>query len=203
MMKNQLTLALLIAVLVGIIITGCSPSVGSTITFGNYNGKPIEWYIMDKNPDQHLVMLLAMDVLERRPYHTEDEDITWEQSTIRSWLNNDFFESAFTSEEKAKIPKVTVINDGNPDFDTIGGNNTQDYVFLLSINEVKTFLPSYISADDNMCTKIRCTGEWWLRSPGHNIDNAALVSIDGALGTYGLSVYYDFIGVRPALWMNY
>ena len=194
MMKNQLTLALLIAVLVGIIITGCSPSVGSTITFGNYNGKPIEWYIMDKNPDQHLVMLLAMDVLERRPYHTEDEDITWEQSTIRSWLNNDFFESAFTSEEKAKINKSIVgITPGN---DLI-----EDYVFLLDTTWVRV-LPKYTSETDNMCTKIHCTSSWWLRSQGLRPSMAAVVSQNGRINTDGSGVSFEK-GVRPALRINY
>ena len=197
------------------------PYVGGTVSFGEYNSSPIEWYILDNDTVNHRLMLLAMDVLERRPYHTEREDITWEQSTIRSWLNgygssenkqsedytsNNFMKSAFTDEEKAKIPKVTVVNDDNPDYHTPGGNNTKDYVFLLSINEVNTLLPSYISAQDNMCTKIHCAtiyDDWWLRSPGDYAFIAAFVGSNGGLYAGGTPVYNDFICVRPALWLNY
>ena len=190
-----------------------SIDVGNTLVFGNYNGSPIQWYILDNDAVNHRLMLLAMDVLEERVYHTKEEAITWEQSSIRSWLNgygssenkqsedytsSNFIKSAFTDEEKAKIPKVTVVNDDNPQYGTPGGNNTQDYVFLLSINEVKTLLPS-----DNMCTKILCTTNWWLRSPGRNASCAANVGDSGSLYTGGNYVDVDRGGVRPALWLNY
>ena len=194
------------------------PSVGGTVYFGKYNSSPIEWYILDNDTVNHRLMLLAMDVLEKRPYHTKPEPITWEKSTIRSWLNgygssennqgenytsSNFMKSAFTDEEKAKIPKVTVVNDDNPQYGTPGGNNTQDYVFLLSINEVNTLLPPYKSSQDNMCTKIHCTTTWWLRSPGLVTDDAARVDEIGSLYTGGLiGLDYTF-GVRPALWLNY
>lgn len=195
-----------------------NPSVGDTIVFGKYNDSPIQWYILDNDTTHHRYMLLAMDVLEKRPYHTKHEDITWEQSTIRSWLNgygssenkqsidytsSNFIKSAFTDEEKAKIPKVTVVNGKNPKYNTPGGNNTQDYVFLLSINEVKTLLPLYVDSQNNMCTKIHCKAIWWLRSPGYYTNYAASVMHSGVLYTDGYGVSYYDIGVRPALWLNY
>ena len=194
------------------------PSVGGTVSFGMYNSSPIEWYILDNDTVNHRLMLLAMDLLEKRPYHTQIVAITWEQSTIRSWLNgygssenkqsedytsNNFMKSAFTDEEKAKIPKVTIVNDNNPQYNTRGGTNTQDYVFLLSINEVKTLLPLYVDEQNNMCAKIHCIAYWWLRSPGYDTDNAASVSYDGTLDAYGGSVGSNDIGVRPALWLNH
>ena len=154
---------------------------------------------------------LAMDVLEKRTYHTKSEAITWEKSTIRSWLNgygssenkqgqnytsDNFIDSAFTDEEKAKIPKVTVVNDDNPNYGTPGGNTTQDYVFLLSISEVNTLLPN------NMCTKIDCSSNWWLRSPGKSAYFAIPVYGDGDLDVIGNQVDSNN-GVRPALWLNY
>ena len=196
------------------------PSVGGTVYFGKYNGSPIQWYILDNDTVNHRLMLLARDVLEMmQRYHTESETITWEQSTIRSWLNgygssenkqsedytsSNFIKSAFTDEEKAKIPKVTVVNDDNPQYNTPGGNNTLDYVFLLSINEVKTLLPPYVDPENNMCTKILCLGAcWWLRSPGENSSLASFVDSAGGLGSHGIDVNLHGLGVRPALWLNY
>jgi hypothetical protein len=92
--------------------------VGGTIAFGNYNGSPIQWYILDDDTANHRVMLLAMNILEKRAYNTSLSSITWEKSTIRSWLNgydstyntygtdytsDNFINKAFTITERAKI----------------------------------------------------------------------------------------------------
>ncbi|MBQ8037375.1 MAG: hypothetical protein IJ268_10305, partial [Proteobacteria bacterium] len=129
--------------------------VGDTIVFGNYNDTPIQWYILDNDTANHRIMLLSMDILGKRPYHTKSEAVTWAESTIRSWLNgygsnenkqsadytsSNFITTAFTNEERARIVKLTVVNENNPVDGTPGGANTQDQVFLLSIAEVKNLL---------------------------------------------------------------
>ena len=82
--------------------------VGENITFGHYeqdnntsNGKePITWRILDKNSSgQYLI--ISEKVLDNKPYNAESTDITWEESTLRSWLNGSFIDTAFSEEEKA------------------------------------------------------------------------------------------------------
>jgi hypothetical protein len=95
--------------------------------------------------------------------------LTWETSTIRSWLNGygsavnqagtdysvspaaSFLGTAFTTGEQAAIPAVTVVNDNNPEYGTAGGNNTTDKLCLLSIAEATTtgfgFTDDYSSPD--------------------------------------------------------
>ena len=159
-----------------------------------------------------------MDVLEKRPYHTKNEAVTWAESTIRSWLNgygksenkqsldftsSNFISSAFSSEERARIASVQIVNANNPKYDTPGGVNTNDKVFLLSIDEVKTLLGT---TQNDICTKIHCKVEWWLRSPGSYTASAAYVDDNddfGYLCILGSSVYYFSAGVRPALWLKY
>lgn len=103
--------------------------------------------------DGNRAMLLSDMVPDDRKYNTEHEDLTWEKSTIRSWLNgygadvnregidyssNNFADSAFTKEEKAAIAETNVINNDNMIGGTEGGNDTNDKLFLLSESEVYT-----------------------------------------------------------------
>ena len=138
-----------------------SISVGDIVTFGHYeqdndtdNGKePIEWRVLDINEEGQL-LLLSDKALDVRPYNTKMIYITWEESTIRSWLNGyeasynrvgkdytaeNFIDAAFTSEEKAKILTSNVPAHKNPSYSTSPGNPTTDKIFLLSVVEAKTY----------------------------------------------------------------
>ncbi|MBQ1265923.1 MAG: hypothetical protein IIY06_04040 [Proteobacteria bacterium] len=142
----------------------CLGRIGDVITFGHYeqdndtnNGKePIEWRVLDKNDDGQ-VLVISEKVLDRQCYNKTEIDITWEKSTIRSWLNgypasynavgtdftsNNFIDAAFTAEEKAKIVASYVPAHANPSYSTSPGNATTDKVFLLSIIEANTYLPN-------------------------------------------------------------
>ena len=75
-------------------------------------------------------------MLDAKPYHTSDTSITWEGSTLRTWLNNDFLNTAFSETERAKILTTHLDNPNNPDYGTVGGNATDDKVFLLGLSDV-------------------------------------------------------------------
>ena len=127
-------------------------------------------------------------------------------------MNNDFLNSAFSADEKAMIPTVTVSADKNPDYSTNPGNATQDQVFLLSITEANKYFSSdsarqckptkyavangaYVNSDNSNCW-------WWLRSPGVNQDYAAYVFTGGVVYEFGCNVRVDDYAVRPALWID-
>ena len=136
-----------------------SISVGDIVTFGHYeqdndryNGKePIEWRVLDINEEGQL-LLLSDKALDVQRYNTREYFITWEKSTIRSWLNGyeasyntegkdytaeNFIDAAFTAEEKAKILTSNVPD--NPYHSTSPGNPTTDKIFLLSFVEAQTY----------------------------------------------------------------
>ena len=132
-----------------------SVQVGDIITYGHYeqdnnlaNGtEPIEWQVLDVQGGKAL--LISRYSLDSQSYHTEWGDITWEQCTLRTWLNNDFLNAAFTVEEQTAILLTDVDNsiDQCFDFTTVvsrakqitGGNNTQDKIFLLSYAEANNY----------------------------------------------------------------
>ena len=189
--------------------------VGKTIEFGNYpqdkdgTEKPIEWIVMKKEGNQ--VLLLSKYVLDAKPYNKEWEDVTWETSDIRQWLNNEFYTTAFNKAEKAKIQTSLIKNEDNSKYGTNGGNDTEDKVFLLSEKETETLFSNkeeriakateyatksgvYVNEEKAAC--------WWLRSPGNKGYIAAEVNHYGWVDRYGDYVDYSYDGVRPALHLN-
>ena len=154
--------------------------VGDIVTFGKYT-----WYVIDKADDG--CTLLSEKYITERAYYTEWEFITWEKCTLRTWLNNDFY-NEFSDEEKALIEKTHNSNPDNSEYNTDGGSDTDDYIYLLSLDEA-----------ENVSKDIRADGSWWwLRSPGNGRDCAAGVYSDGSLSTLGRRVDFES-GVRPAL----
>ena len=63
--------------------------IGDTVVLGSFNGKPIEWLLMDKN-DKELI-LLSKEGLIARKFHETADIITWEKSNLRAWLNDHFY----------------------------------------------------------------------------------------------------------------
>lgn len=117
-------------------------------TWHYFKYEPIKWRVLKMDGSQ--AFLLSDIALDDQQYNTE-EDITWETSTIRSWLNgygassnkqgNDYSSknligSAFSGDERSAIVNTSVVNDDNINYGTEGGNNTTDKIFLLSELEV-------------------------------------------------------------------
>ncbi|MBQ1926235.1 MAG: hypothetical protein II180_08970 [Proteobacteria bacterium] len=72
------------------------------------------------------MLLLSKYVLDAKPCHTEKTAITWENSTLRTWLNDTFKTTAFTSSEQQQIALTHLENPDNPTYGTNGGNATSD-----------------------------------------------------------------------------
>ena len=145
--------------------------IGDYVTFGTYTqGKyvqdpatPIEWqYIANKDGHKMLLSKYALDV---GAYNEEGySSTTWETCSLRKWLNNDFYNTAFSSADKEKI--VTSHNE-NPDTTSLytdrfialgdtnvtaggqGGNPTNDKVFLLSWTEARDIFGGKIDPYDD------------------------------------------------------
>ena len=117
------------------------------------------------------------------------------------------------------IKTTTVENYDNAVYNTPGGDDTKDKVFLLSQLEVIESDYGFADTYDEYDVKRRCapsgyaiargtwvdtffdndyktadglgTGSWWLRSPGGDADIACLVYDNGNVNSYGHYVYSD------------
>ena len=113
--------------------------------------------------------------------------------------------------DRAQIAETRIKNNDHTLYGTNGGSTTNNYIFLLSIEEVfgmSRQLRNQIKGDwginnkyDNVriAKDISGTASWWLRSPGFRNSTAAIVKDDGYLHVTGIRVTHDSGGVRPAL----
>ena len=156
-------------------------------------------------------MLISKYALDCKPYNTEYTSVTWETCTLRSWLNNGFYDKAFSADEQQYIVESTVTADANPSYNTNPDNNTMDKVFLLSITEVN----KYFSSDsaricyatdyaENQGSYTNSDGAcwWWLRSPGYSSSDASSVGSVGSVSLVGDYVSDTHSSVRPAVWVR-
>ncbi len=191
-------------------------SEGEYFTLGSYeqdgnqtNGpEPIEWRVLDVREDGS-ALVISKYSLDALAYNEEEDIITWEECTLRNWLNDDFYYSAFSSDERQKITISDVRNPDNTEYGKNGGSDTKDHIFCLNIDEAKTY---FHGDSDRECalTKYARTnatrndddssnvGAWWLRSPGSHGSYAAYVKKSGSINDAGNSVSYVRIAVRPA-----
>lgn len=189
---------------------------GDTFFLGEYeqdgnleNGpEPIEWIVL-KNKENKLYVMSKYG-LDNKPYHEENEAVTWENCSLRKWLNNDFYEEAFSEEEKAMILETELNNWDNPCYNTEGGNDTKDKVFLMSYKECEPQKPEFSRCMPTLYGElqgiyiqkdyiIQC--EWWLRIPGIR-ENTATIG-----GYYancmGKPVDCESAAVRPCMNIGY
>ena len=154
-------------------------SIGDYLTFGSYPQKaegtdttPIEWLVLDVRDGKAL--LLSKYGLEAKPYNEEKVDITWENCTLRAWLNGEFFVKAFNTKESDAILFTTVDNSDAQGFDwsknwprdeRTGGNDTLDRVFLLSYAEAHHYLGVTFHDTDNRISRVAPTA--YLTSQGY------------------------------------
>lgn len=199
---------------------------------------PMQWRILD--PTKGLVV--AEKAIDSQPfsnfvinswgtyfgnsgktYYAND----YAKSSIRTWLNNDFLNTVFSSEQKANVlsTQITSLN-----YETLSGSrksspfdsaSTNDKVFLLSYDEILNeidygFDISPEASDTRQATATdyaRCQGiggwepyehvAWYLRTSANSSDTVCLVAPDGSVDPDNANeknyVALTVMGIRPAL----
>ena len=191
---------------------------GQSVYFGSYwqnktNSASIptdiEWQVLEKDKDR--IFVISRYALTCEQFNPDLHINEWADCSLRKWLNDSFFNAAFSSEEREKILSVTVDSDSN--------ENIQDKVFLLSASEVKKYFPT---KQDRECIPTNfaisqgalernkqsvTTCDWWLRSP-IRIDSygwnyyGSIVYDTGEIGAGSCPLDSKYISVRPVLWIN-
>ena len=197
-----------------------------TITFGKYKDEPITWIVAKEDDDKKL--LLSEKIIEFMPFMkcTDEEvdsiDIEWENSTVRSWLNNIFFFDAFTEDEQNQVLETEVENKAYPQHQIEKAKDTKDKVFLLSIGETEDLADEGLDlSSENTQSAIEKQIIEWKEIFGEDdepfISDDWLLRTSDALGeSYTVSFVTDgdvipwdqdqtahmSCGVRPALWIK-
>ena len=198
---------------------------GDKISFGSY-----EWRVLEVQ--NNTALIITEYIIEQRAYHNAYKDITWADCSLRKYLNGEFYDR-FTVADKSRIIPVLNKNPDNQWYGTKGGTDTQDSIFLLSIEETvcryfgdsssKLYSPGknqrywFERKDKNNSKRIarlekRKEGSWWwwLRSPGRVSIKAVYIHGDGNIGIQGNNILKGNIsdgeckgGLRPALWLKF
>ena len=174
---------------------------GTTVTLGEYeqdnkqsNGaEPIEWIVLTKEDGKYLIA--SKHILDYMQYHNTTQMVPWTERTLRLWLNETFYSTAFTQEEKRAIV-LTRHTD-------VQG---EDYVFLLSGEESRYFIsredragtPTAYAAAKGLCEEGYVgsvfTYPYWIRASKFTTYR------NGSFGGGGNG--YQKEGVRPAMWVD-
>ena len=204
-----------------IVLKLASANVNASVQFGAYeqdnvtsNGaEAIEWRVAAK--DGSKILLVSEFLLDIMQYDKYNDNHTWESCSLRKWLNNDFLNTAFSSDEKALIATTNISPEINRYYTSVNpGSATTDKVFILSMSEVQEYCdpPLLIygySCEPTMYAREKYSGlfdgtiygEWWIRTPGRNDGLVTCADRDGDIAAYGWSTD-NWIGVRPAVWID-
>ena len=194
-------------------------SAGDTILFGRYdqdndpeNGaEGIEWIVLDVRDGT--ATLMTRYVLDARAFNGLGMYLSWDECSLRQWLNGAFLNDSFTEEERAVIRQTTVTADVNPMYpDAETGADTEDRVYLLSINEAAEYFGN-ISIAPGLPTRTAVangiyvsntvgsigTTTWWLRTTGGYDDRAAYIHSSNELNGNGDENGCTDNGIRPVI----
>lgn len=193
--------------------------LGDIVTFGRYeqdgnpdNGpEPIEWIVLGEKDGR--LLLWSCCALDNQPIDREDRDVTWADCTLRTWLNEDFREAAFTEAELALIPPMKMVNENNTVSGAKGGKTTEDRIAVISYHEllmygsanpnlggIYAYPTAYAAARGVDKHSEYGTCKWWMRTPGVTQDTACYCDMAG-LPLYTCPVNSRGLGVRPIVWV--
>jgi hypothetical protein len=184
-----------------------SAKIGDLVEFGSYYQEsadyqtPVKWRVLEVDNDN--VLLLSDTVLLplRMGDKSETADITWDNSSIRSWLNDYFLSTVFSGNEQSSLDVIYI-------------DGSVDRVTLLSKAEFAEYVDDEWAAADVsqyaqdfgmiVANDGKANG-WWLRDNYYSSSSDNLfyfVYSDGSLCQGGLSAEKSGVGVRPAVWVN-
>ena len=191
---------------------------------------PIEWDILTETSEKILIIShLIIDSQEIEHNYTAGEyehnggtgyNNNYELSSIRQWLNDDFYNTAFNDLEKAII-KTTLVDNGN-NSSTYASSDTNDNIFLLAYSDELDlyysgseprltqgtsyakaqglYVYTYQDSDVAWAQKWDGNSPWWLRTPKNNPYNDLYIDYSGQL--LDDRVYENNKGIRPVCWIN-
>ncbi len=181
---------------------------GDGVADQNDEKEPIKWRVL--SVDGNDAFLLSDMALDTKPYNEEKKFVTWENCTLRAWLNDSFYNVAFTDKEKSNITETKATN--------ISGDGVLDKVSVLS--DIDACNASYGFNYDSVKSETRLAqitayakangafsykenGCWWLRPYDETRRDIYDINAGGELGEYD-NKYISTITtvIRPCIHIN-
>ena len=170
-------------------------------------------------------MIISHDVIGYQRFSDSPNCVIWEDSQIRTWLNEEFYTDAFDKETQARIKRY--VTSGVDEANQESMSDTTDRISLLSRKEIEKYYGHKLpKAEALLCkpskavlqryeeieqqrvrekvpfvTSVPDVSEgisWMLRSTGKSQNQISIIRGDGYYSQC-LADYYQ--GVRPAMWI--
>ena len=204
----------------------------SILRFFKYT--PIKWRVI--HVENNIVTLVADKLLISMVPNTSPAETHWANSRVRYYLNamtngkydtyneSGFFNVAFDEKEKSAIVKTKVENKPNVFYGTYSGEDTEDYIFIPSDDEIFSSAEAsedgfyYGSGVDDASKRFRSTiyakytGAWWspvesykgnsfwvMRTNGYSDNTVSYICDFGYIYNRGMVVNTDGAGVLPMM----
>ena len=183
----------------------------------------MEWYVLRVVDGMRFAtpraLIITKDIVRADPYNTKQDNavpvinggkqanVTWEHSSLRAYLNGNFFNTNFQEEkgEQKLIAVTPVPNYPNPKHGKGAQCGTEDRIFLLDDEEARKYFSKeekknrIAKPSEEMLKHENNCKSWWLRTPGKSPETALVVDEHGDIDFAG--VYAGLThGVRPVLW---
>ncbi len=177
----------------------------------------IKWYVADRQGDE--VLLVCTNIVEGSSFHNAFEPACWTDSSLRVRLNEFYLEVINKYEQELVILSV-LENDANSEYGTVWEDSTQDYMFILSAEEIELYFenpserkmtPTPAAIINGINYNIRSgvnwqerDGQswWWVRTMGEDELKVAFVNEEGIIEYDGRYCTVGRGGVRPAMWVK-
>ena len=185
---------------------------------------PICWDVLDKDGDA--MLLISHDVIDYQRFSDSYNCVIWEDSQIRTWLNEEFYTDAFDKETQARIKGY--VTSGVDEANQESRGDATDRIFLLSQKEIEKYYGHKLpKAEALLCKPSKAVLQryeeikqqrvrekipfaesapdvtegisWMLRSTGKSKNHISIIRGDGYYSQC-MADYYQ--GVRPAMWID-
>ena len=170
--------------------------VGKRFSFGSYQGCQILWRVLEVA--DYSLLVISENILMTKPFDSKRMSKNWKVCTLNKWLNNEFYNEAFTAGEKNFIE-----------------DTPQGKIFLLTTKEIEKYFPERLnrlclpipyakSSEVDYSSEDYDPGSdyslWWLsRTPNKYPCFRTVEAVDNEGRFTDISVDFPYCGIRPVL----
>ena len=168
---------------------------GDEVFFGDYR-----WLVLSHKEDTLRLIVRTVNETDTpelygHAFHEggTDQDVTWQTSSLRAWLNGEFLEEHFTDGERACLMPREMAASINEEYGTgypgSDAGEAGDPVTILTAQEAQHFHRTLTGVGLN----------WWLATPGNSMQAAAFRTAEGQINWYGDNAADNQMAVRPVV----
>lgn len=185
--------------------------VGDTVKFGRYNTnfinvgtEQLEWIVLQK--EGNALMLITKEGIAGSVYHHKHEQIQWEDSDIRAFLNDTLYNDVFSKYEQEIIldnpesgDRLSLLSEAEAD--SLFCDDTSRQLAVTDVAKGDGVNVNLVGKTNYWDLKDYHSSWWWLRGNNQRSKIAPIVTEDGSILVDKKYVNKPNGAVRPVVWV--